>query len=216
MKNDYLCTLLITLPFHRKMTNLSILAATEPPSDLAGSDLEVQNASQASATCAHGGPACIPGLHSHQEGDALGGNIAGRMTRVGAGGLQRLQPWAEKAHVEGTEATGWQLGIRTFQTWVQVLSHFQAVTLFSYLQNVYKNNSCFLSLMSGANEQEKCFLRSYKNICCFVGGIIHTCNTALSIGYCTVFKYKSTGIFLGAKYCYFYNSKIIEFNYYDL
>lgn len=89
-------------------------------------------------------------------------------------------------------------------------------TLFSYLQNVYKNDSRFLPLMSGANEQGKCFLRSYENICCFVGGIIHNCNTALSIGYCTVFKYKSTGIFLGAKYCYFYNSKIIGFNYYDL
>lgn len=42
MKNNYLCTLLITLPFHREMTNLSVLAAEEPPSDLARSDLEVR------------------------------------------------------------------------------------------------------------------------------------------------------------------------------
>lgn len=47
VKNDNLCTLLITLPFHRKMAvTFPSWQQQNPPSDLAGSDLEVSNASQ--------------------------------------------------------------------------------------------------------------------------------------------------------------------------
>lgn len=42
VKNDYLCTLLITLPFSRKMTvTFPFWQQQSPPSDLAGSDLQV-------------------------------------------------------------------------------------------------------------------------------------------------------------------------------
>lgn len=92
------------------MTNLSVLAAAEPPSDLAGRDLEGQTASQAWATYVHGGPALLswplvpPGKESLRRGQSrsVTNQCLEAPKALATGGRNTCG---------GTGATGWKLEI---------------------------------------------------------------------------------------------------------
>lgn len=230
----YLCPLSITLPFCRKMsvTFPSWQQQNLPPA-LAVSDWEVLDASQGRGMSANSGPG-YPSFFfrplSTWKRRALGQewrrlDNKSQCMEVSSRGSLSLR---KKHRLKTPGEIGPKLGIWNSPSWVQapVQTFSDCVTLrFHFL--LCRSHSCFIPLMWRENELICRGTASPEAITIFAsltgGNTEKEPNSWLQswfgvfqyYGYHTILKHKSTGIFVGTKYCYFYNSKIIGFNYYN-
>ena len=230
----YLCPLSITLPFCRKMsvTFPSWQQQNLPPA-LAVSDREVLDASQGRGMSANSGPGCPSFFFrslSTWKRRALGQewrrlDNKSQCMEVSSRGSLSLR---KKHRLKTPGEIGPKLGIWNSPSWVQapVQTFSDCVTLrFHFL--LCRSHSCFIPLMWRENELICRGTASPEAITIFAsltgGNTEKEPNSWLQswfgvfqyYGYHTILKHKSTGIFVGTKYCYFYNSKIIGFNYYN-